>query len=61
VVSRSIGQQKVEYVMKHLKHISNMPAKATVEGHPDLKDSINAFIADPVGTIELHLKKVTPV
>jgi len=44
--------------MKHLKHISNMPAKAVIE-HPNLQDSLKAFIADPIGTIELHLKKAT--
>lgn len=43
--------------MKHLKKISNMPAKALIEGHPGLEDSIKGFLADPIGTIELHLKK----
>jgi len=46
--------------MKHIKTLSKeaMPAKAlTLEDHPSVKDSINAFVADPIGTIQLHLSK----
>lgn len=49
-----------ETTMKHIKTLSKeaMPAKAlTLEDHPSVKDSINAFVADPIGTIQLHLSK----
>jgi hypothetical protein len=46
--------------MKHIKSLSKetTPAKAlTLEEHPSVKDSINGFLADPIGTIQLHLNK----
>lgn len=42
--------------MKHITKIT-VPAKACVEGHPGIKDSIEGFLADPVGAIMLHLRK----
>jgi len=42
--------------MKHVKRIT-IPAKALSLEHPSVVDSIKGFIADPVGTIQLHLKK----
>lgn len=45
--------------MKHVASITkSLPAKAfLVEGHPALKDSIEGLIADPAGTVALHLNK----
>lgn len=51
------GTEQQESIMKHVKHIT-MPAKALSLEHPSIVDSIKGFIADPVGTIQLHLKKV---
>lgn len=50
------GMESQEYVMKHVKRIT-IPAKALLLEHPSIVDSIKGFIADPVGTIQLHLKK----
>ncbi len=50
------GTESQEYVMKHVKRIT-IPAKALALEHPSVVDSIKGLIADPVGTIQLHLKK----
>jgi hypothetical protein len=46
--------------MKHAITITkNKPAAAILcgEDHPDLKASLEGFLDDPIGTIELHLNK----
>lgn len=43
--------------MKHTIAITRVPAKAFAENHPSLKDSIAAFLEDPLGVIRLHLSK----
>lgn len=48
--------------MKHISALTHhLPAKALTNDHPSLWDSIEAFIADPIGVLELHLKKDTNV
>jgi hypothetical protein len=48
---------------RHKKHAititKNKPAAAILcgEDHPDLKASLEGFLDDPIGTIELHLNK----
>lgn len=39
--------------MKHFTMMS-MPAKAAVEDHPGVEDSIKAFIDDPAGVLQVH-------
>ena len=43
--------------MKHVRTISNNVPTLAIATHPPLKDSIQAFLADPVGVLRLHLKK----
>lgn len=44
--------------MKHLQIVTkNTPAKAFLEGHPNLVESITGFLKDPAGTLGVHLDK----
>lgn len=44
--------------MKHVVTISkHLPAKALLDDHPDLVDSIKGFFEDPIGTIQVHFDK----
>ena len=49
--------------MKHLKYVSKeTPVRAFAidlgkDEHPDIIDSIQGFLADPIDTLNLHLKK----
>jgi len=44
--------------MKHMKVVSKrLPAKALLDDHPGLWDSVKGFLQDPIGTIQLHFDK----
>ncbi len=43
--------------MKHTKHISIQAPAFCVTNHPDLKDSITGFLADPIGVLMGHIAK----
>lgn len=44
--------------MKHLTTVTTPSKACLTEDHPSLMDSITGFLADPAGTIQLHLDKL---
>jgi len=44
--------------MKHLVTVTRgLPAKALLEGHPGVVESITGLLKDPLGTLGTHLSK----
>ncbi len=44
--------------MKHLTSLTKAhPALAVIDGHPSIVDSISEFLKDPLGVIDLHVKR----
>lgn len=42
--------------MKHVQQISkHIPHTAALDDHPNLGDSLSAFLKDPIGVISLHI------
>jgi len=43
--------------MKHIKCMTQSAPAAAILGHPGILQSLLGFISNPIGTLELHLKK----